>query len=100
MNKITYDEFNARTGHAYARGARGNIAEEHWAEAKGRFLRVVVRDWIDSDFGWVLLGRDIKGQFRAIDMAASLPTLKQARDGLEAAMAAMIGGLFPQDTVQ
>jgi hypothetical protein len=100
MNEINYDEFNERTGHAYARGAPGNIAEEHCAEAKGRFLGVVVRDWADGDFGWVLLGRDAKGQFRAIDMAASLPTLEQARGGLEAAMTTTAGDLFPQDAVQ
>ena len=100
MNAITLAEFDERTGHAYARGAPGNIAEEHYAEAQGRFLGVVVRDLADGDYGWVLLGRDGQGQFRAIDMKVSLLTLEAARDGLKAAMTATVGDLFPQGAAQ
>ena len=40
------------------------------------------RDRIDHDFGWVILGRDERRRFRAIDVNTSLPSSEAARQQL------------------
>lgn len=51
-----------------------NVGEEveHFASKDERVLGAVVRDLADGDFGYVVLGRDTKQRFRAIETVVSL----------------------------
>lgn len=78
-----------------------NLGEEveHFASEDEHVLGVVVRDLTDGDFGYVVLGRDRKQRFRAIETIVSLTQI--------AARTALLGRLkvhceagssvFPQD---
>ena len=56
------------------------IEEIEWyATADERLIGMVVHDRIDHDFGWVILGRDERLRFRAIDVSSSLPNVDDAR---------------------
>lgn len=55
---------------------------EWYATADERLIGMLVRDRIDDDFGWVILGRDERLRFRAIDVNSSLPTPDTARQQL------------------
>lgn len=52
---------------------------EWYATADERVIGMVVRDRIDDDFGCMVLGRDERLRFRAIDVAASHSTQDAAR---------------------
>ena len=61
--------------------------EMEWhATRDERVIAVLVRDRIDSDYGFVVLGRDERLRFRAIAVDASFPTADAARDRLIRAM--------------
>lgn len=64
------------------------IKELAWfATADERLIGVITEDRQDHDFGWVVLGRDERLRYRAIDQNASLPTFEASRDQMFAAMA-------------
>ena len=52
---------------------------EWYATADERVIGILVRDRIDDDFGCIVLGRDERLRFRAIDVDASLTTQGAAR---------------------
>jgi ribosomal protein L30/L7E len=60
------------------------IAEEtEWyASRDERVIGMLVCDCVDNDFGWIVLGRDERLRFRAIDANSSLPTADEARRDL------------------
>ena len=59
------------------------IEEIEWfATPDERLIGMLARDRIDSDFSWVLLGRDERLRFRAIDVNSSLPSPDAARQQL------------------
>ena len=56
------------------------IEEIEWfATLDERLVGMLARDRIDSDFSWVILGRDERLRFRAIDLNSSLPSTDAAR---------------------
>jgi hypothetical protein len=55
---------------------------EWYATGDERLLGMLVRDRIDNDFGWIILGRDERFRFRAIDANSSLESVSLARDEL------------------
>jgi len=61
------------------------VVEEHgwFMDETESFLGVVIRDKIDNDWGYVVLGRDIQFNFRPIEMQSSLSTREKARIGLQ-----------------
>lgn len=59
---------------------------EWYATADERVIGMVVRDRIDDDFGCMVLGRDERLRYRAIDVDASHPTRDAARVELFARM--------------
>ena len=64
------------------------IKEQAWfATVDERLIGVITKDRQDADFGWVILGRDERLRYRAIDQNASLPTFEDSRDQMFAAMA-------------
>ena len=87
IRSIDVARFNALAG--YTRNPRlvAVVQEFHWFESDdGRVLGVQTWDRFDRDFGWIALGRDERGQFRAIDVDSSLPSAEHARDALAATM--------------
>jgi hypothetical protein len=68
---ISLADFNDRTGHAYPIAVTADVAIEHWAEKGGTLIGVLVLNGIDQDYGYVALGRDEHGRFRAIDVTCS-----------------------------
>jgi hypothetical protein len=76
------------------------IEEVEWfADDGGIVIGVLARDRADDDWSAAILGRDERGQFRAIDMAVSVKTRDEARTLLNAKMEkALATGetVFPQ----
>jgi hypothetical protein len=100
--QLSLAEFDDRTAHVYAPLTPFNQALEHWTDRQGVLLGVVVLDRRDLDFGYVVLGRDEQSQFRAIEVACSYLSIKEARDALRSMMRRIAeSGLtvFPQDFV-
>lgn len=63
------------------------IQEAAWFSIDAdRLIGLVAWDRQDHDFGWVVLGRDQRLRFRAIDGSSSHPTFNAARDGLAKAL--------------
>ena len=99
---INLAEFNDRTGHAYQPATACSIPLEHWVEGSGVLLGVFVIDRVDGDYGYVVLGSDEHGQFRAIEAAYSR-SIDGAREALCLAMREILGSgasVFPQDCLQ
>ena len=62
-------------------------------------IGVLIKDRSDRDFGFVVLGRDLKGRFRCIDVSVSM-TRTEARHALFASLRTHTDGgdaVFPQD---
>jgi hypothetical protein len=96
---IDEDEFHARIGVEY----RNFLVEERawWRSVTGRILGTLLRDRYDNDWAYVVLGRDVDGVFKAIDMAASKTSPDIAENELLDCMNYYAGlgrDVFPQDT--
>ena len=83
VGAITKEEFQAACG--FAVSDSNPIGEEQgwFSDETGAFLGVVIRDKIDNDWGYVVLARDERFQFRAIEVETSLATRDQARMQLQ-----------------
>ena len=100
---ISLSEFNDRTGHAYPIADTSDVALEHWADRAGVLLGVVVLDGVDHDYGYVVLGRDQHGRFRAIDVVCSHPSIGEARAALQLMVREILetgATVFPQDCLR
>ena len=100
---ITPSEFNERTNDAYPIADTSDVAIEHWAGKTGALLGVIVLNSIDRDYGYVILGRDQHGRFRAIEVACSHPSIAEARTALLSTMWGILktgATVFPQDCLQ
>lgn len=78
------------------------IAEEkEWYVSEGDVvIGVLLEDKTDRDWTYVVLGRDQKGNFRAVDFLASIPTIAEARAQLLSTIAKLTSTgqtVFPQD---
>ena len=63
------------------------------------FLGVVIRDKVDDDWGFVILARDQRFRFRAIEVESSVRTRDEARRSLQLRIAALLRlpqRIFPQ----
>ena len=100
---ISLTDFDERTGHVYPLAPSDDIAIEHWIERNGVLLGVVVLNCVNSDYGYVVLGRDEHNQFRAIEVACSHLSIEEARSALHSVMREILGTgatVFPQDCLQ
>jgi hypothetical protein len=59
-----------------------------WSRDDDAIVGVVIEDQVDHDFSWVVLERNKRSLYNAIDCAASLPTEGAALTALHAAMGA------------
>jgi hypothetical protein len=101
--EISLAEFDDRTDHAYRAVTAFTVAPEHWVERSGVLLGVITLDRADQDHGYVVLGRDEHGQFRAIETASSCPSIEKARAALQSTtreIAKSGATIFPQHCVQ
>lgn len=88
MIKISNIRFDALAGYTRLPAIILIIQEAGWfSTVDERLLGLVTWDRIDYDYGWIVLGRDRRGRFRAIDQDVSRPSFDDARDRLQAAMA-------------
>src|SRR5262245_58054378 len=99
IRPISRPEFD-RFGPARAPEAEAMMDEREWfADDGGCVTGVLALDRTDLDWFVVVLGRDERGQFRAIDVESCIKNIDQARDELMARMEqAVSSGLtvFPQ----
>ncbi len=71
---------------------------EFYANSAETLIGVLILDLTDRDYGYVILGRDEKGRFRAVDVKASM-TRATARKELFSSIASLGGNgetVFPQ----
>lgn len=86
MIEINQKRFDALAGYTRLPAIILIIQEAGWFSTEDeRLLGLVTWDKIDYDYGWIVLGRDQRGRFRAIDQDVSRPSFEDARNGLEAA---------------
>lgn len=57
------------------------IELEFFSDKAEKLIGVLIKDRFDRDFGFVMLGRDLKGRFRCIDVSCSM-TRTNARHAL------------------
>ena len=63
------------------------VEEKEWyVGSPPVLLGVIIFDRIDGDWGFVVLGPDELGDFRAVDTGASFQDIGSARDALRTAM--------------
>lgn len=87
MIEINKKRFDALAGYTRLPPIVLIIQEAGWFSTEDeRLLGLVSWDRFDHDYGWIVLGRDQRGRFRAIDQDVSRPSFDDARKGLEAAI--------------
>lgn len=95
---ITKAQFQAACG--FVLESNPFAEEQGWfMDETEAFLGVVLRDKIDNDWGYVVLGRDEQFFFRSIEMQASRPTRDQARVELQEKISEILSHpqrIFPQ----
>ena len=80
LSKLRFEALAAYTRHPNT--VVGFEELEWYATADERVVGMLTRDRIDNDFGWIVLGRDERLRFRAIDVDSSFGTPDEARDNL------------------
>ena len=74
VKQIGLRRFDALAGYARSPQIILYVKEIEWyATTSERLVGMLTHDRIDHDFGWVILGRDERRRFRAIDVNTSLP---------------------------
>jgi len=91
---IPREQFHRARGHAAADPSP--LLEEHgwFMDESGALLGVIVRDKVDDDWGYVILGRDREFVFRPIVMEAGRSERGQACAELQQGMAEILS--YPQ----
>src|SRR5262249_6020840 len=96
ISKEGFDAYNPMR----APGAEMIVEEREWfADSKGTLLGVIALDRADQDWFIGALGRDDRGQFRAIDVDSCIENLDDARNQLLAKMEKIRASgkrIFPQ----
>jgi hypothetical protein len=83
VRELSLGRFNALAGYARNPTTVTLLDEAEWyATGDERVVGMVVRDMVDNDWGWIILGRDERLRFRAIDVMSSLPSIESARSDL------------------
>jgi hypothetical protein len=87
MKQISRLRFDALAGYIREPQAALFGEELEWySEGDERIVSAVIRDLDDDDFSAVLLGRDARGRFRAIEILPFVNSVIQVRIALEPAM--------------
>jgi hypothetical protein len=87
MKRLSRRRFEALAGYTRKPEIVLYIEEIEWyAALDERLIGMLARDRIDDDFSWVILARDERRRFRAIDLNSSLPSPGAARQQLSERM--------------
>ncbi|MFS8371616.1 hypothetical protein [Acetobacter indonesiensis] len=87
MTPISQKRFDALAGYTRLPATVLTIQEAAWfSTLDERLLGLITWDRFDYDYGWIVLGRDQRGRFRAIDQDVSHPTFAEAQERLAAAI--------------
>ena len=84
LKKLSQERFNAL---CYSRQPVSQFMSrevEWWSDEEERVVGIVLLDLTDSDWAWIILGRDEKSLFRAIDLDVSIPFQTEASYKLQA----------------
>jgi hypothetical protein len=85
--ELSQQRFDALAGYTRRPKVALIIQEAAWFSADAeRLLGLVTWDRQDRDFGWIVLGRDRKLRFRAINQGSCLPSFNAAREHLAKAL--------------
>lgn len=80
IRELSSRRFNALAGYVRNPATVTFLEETEWyATRDERVVGMVVRDLADDDWGWIILGRDERLRFRAINVMSSLPSIERAR---------------------
>src|SRR6266446_1955960 len=83
IQSLSKRRFDALAGYARVPKIVLIIDELEWyATPDDRIIGMLTFDKIDHDFGWVILGRDERHRFRAINVNVSFPTKDASRTEL------------------
>src|SRR5688572_3504408 len=83
LKVLSRRRFEALAGYTRSPGTVQFIEEIEWYTTHDeRLIGMLVRDRFDDDYGWIILGRDERLRFRAIEVNSSLPTPAAARKQL------------------
>lgn len=83
MRRLSRRRFEALAGYTRKPEIVLYIEEIEWyATSDERLIGMLARDRIDGDFSWVILARDERRRFRAIDLNSSFPSPDAARQQL------------------
>jgi ribosomal protein L30 len=89
VEPLSCRRFDGLAGYARDPITTNFVEELQWFATPGeRVIGILVRDYADNDFGWIILGRDEHHRFRAIDVNHSFPTSETAREQLFTRMTA------------
>lgn len=80
LSKERFEAFIAYTRHPNVLLISNELG--YWADSNERVLGLLSFDLIDKDFSVVILARDEKRKFRAIDIEASIENMNQAKEKL------------------
>lgn len=87
MIELSQQRFEALAGYTRLPQIVLLIQEAAWFSTEDeRLLGLITWDRYDRDFGWIVLGRDQRLRYRAIDQDVSLPTFVTARERLNEAI--------------
>lgn len=87
MERISNLRFNALAGYTRKPQAALLFEELEWySEGRERVLAAIVRDIYDEDFSAVIVGRDARGRFRAVNLLPWVDSVNGARFFLESSM--------------
>lgn len=85
MNPISKRRFDALAGYIRAPASILFGEELEWfSQGDDRVLGLLIRDRTDNDFGGIVLGRDGRGRFRAVDLPEFSNSINIARETLRA----------------
>jgi ribosomal protein L30 len=80
VSELSLRRFNALAGYIRNPATILIFEELGWyASSDERVIGMLVRDHADDDYGWIILGRDERLRFRAIDVNSSLEDIETAR---------------------
>jgi hypothetical protein len=84
LKSLSPGRFEALAGYTRIPSIVLVVQELDWfATEDERLLGIVTWDRIDHDFGWLILARDERLRFRAVDVNCSLASAEQSRDELK-----------------
>jgi hypothetical protein len=84
ISRTLFDLLAIGTRRAVARAMTTEVS--WWSDLNDQIIGTVFIDAVDRDYAWAMLARDLRGQFRGIDVRSSLPSERIATAQLRIAI--------------